>query len=65
MKTCTWQKVVSDAASAEIGAYCSRLCHLEGFIGHAEQANVRVRRYGNDDVPYAGSVQPDDVVKAS
>ena len=53
MKTCTWQRVTSDAASAEIGAYCSRLALLEGFAGHAEQANIRVRRYGKQDVPYA------------
>jgi sulfopropanediol 3-dehydrogenase len=36
-----------------IGEYCSRLCMLEGFAGHAEQANIRVRRYGRRDVPYA------------
>ncbi|MDK9606267.1 histidinol dehydrogenase [Lelliottia wanjuensis] len=53
MKTCTWQKVLSDEATAEIGSYCSRLSLLEGFAGHAEQANLRVRRYGNTDVPYA------------
>lgn len=46
LKTCTYQKVVSDEASAMIGEYCSRLCNLEGFAGHAEQANIRVRRYG-------------------
>ncbi|EMH4165360.1 histidinol dehydrogenase [Pluralibacter gergoviae] len=53
MKTCTFQKVLSDDATAEIGSYCSRLSLLEGFAGHAEQANIRVRRYGNTDVPYA------------
>jgi len=53
LKTCTYQKVLSDAASAEIGEYCSRLCVLEGFLGHAEQANVRVRRYGGGNVEYA------------
>ena len=37
---------MSDAASAQVGEYCSRLCMLEGFAGHAEQANIRVRRYG-------------------
>lgn len=46
LKTCTYQKVMSDAASAQVGEYCSRLCMLEGFAGHAEQANIRVRRYG-------------------
>jgi sulfopropanediol 3-dehydrogenase len=65
MKTCTWQKVLSDEASTEIGSYCSRLCQLEGFSGHAEQANIRVRRYGNQDVPYAGSVPAVDIEKAS
>jgi len=55
MKTCTYQKVLTDEASAEIGAYCSRLCMLEGFAGHAEQANVRVRRYGGRNVDYASA----------
>ncbi|HAT1574664.1 TPA: histidinol dehydrogenase [Raoultella ornithinolytica] len=54
IKTCTYQKVLTDSASAQIGEYCSRLCALEGFSGHGEQANVRVRRYGHKDVPYAG-----------
>lgn len=54
IKTCTYQKVLTDSASAQIGEYCSRLCALEGFSGHGEQANIRVRRYGNKDVPYAG-----------
>jgi sulfopropanediol 3-dehydrogenase len=53
IKTCTYQKVLTDEASALIGEYCSRLCMLEGFYGHAEQANVRVRRYGHRNVPYA------------
>lgn len=52
LKTCTYQRVLSDAASARIGEYCSRLCILEGFVGHAEQANLRVRRYGGRNVPY-------------
>lgn len=52
MKTCTYQRVTTDEASASIGAYGSRLSLLEGFVGHAEQANVRVRRYGKRDVPY-------------
>ncbi|OJU00273.1 MAG: histidinol dehydrogenase [Rhizobium sp. 63-7] len=46
IKTCTYQRVVTDEASALVGEYCSRLCQLEGFAGHAEQANIRVRRYG-------------------
>jgi sulfopropanediol 3-dehydrogenase len=46
LKTCTWQKVLTDEASAMVGLYCSRLCALEGFAGHKEQADIRVRRYG-------------------
>src|ERR1700752_4738973 len=46
LKTCTYQRVLTDQASAAIGEYCSRLCILEGFSAHAEQANVRLRRYG-------------------
>ena len=53
LKTCTYQRVLTDAASAMVGEYASRLCMLEGFAGHAEQANVRVRRYGGRNVPYA------------
>lgn len=58
LKTCTYQRVTSDEASALIGEYCSRLCALEGFAGHGEQANVRVRRYGGRNVPYAGAAEP-------
>jgi sulfopropanediol 3-dehydrogenase len=47
LKTCTYQRVTTDAASALIGEYCSRLCHMENFAGHGEQANLRVRRYGD------------------
>ena len=57
MKTVTYQRVTTDAASAMIGEYCSRLCMLEGFTGHAEQANVRVRRYGGRNIPYATAAQ--------
>ncbi len=46
LKTCTYQRVTTDAASALVGEYCSRLCHMENFAGHGEQANLRVRRYG-------------------
>ena len=55
LKTCTYQRVLTDEASTMIGEYCSRLCALEGFAGHGEQANIRVRRYGGRNVPYAGS----------
>ena len=59
LKTCTYQKVLTDEASAMIGEYCSRLCKLEGFAGHGEQANIRVRRYGGpENIPYAGSPEP-------
>ncbi len=57
IKTVTYQKVLTDEASALIGRYCSRLCALEGFSGHGEQANIRVRRYGHQDVPYAGAAE--------
>jgi sulfopropanediol 3-dehydrogenase len=57
LKTVTYQRVLTDEASAMIGEYCSRLCMLEGFVGHAEQANVRVRRYGGRNVPYASAAE--------
>ncbi|RUW36804.1 MULTISPECIES: histidinol dehydrogenase [unclassified Mesorhizobium] len=57
MKTSTYQRVLTDEASAMIGEYCSRLCVLEGFLGHAEQANIRVRRYGGRNVPYAQAAE--------
>lgn len=59
LKTCTYQRITSDEASAMLGEKCARLCLMEGFAGHAEQANIRVRRYGGRNVPYAGAVQPD------
>ncbi|MCB8877695.1 histidinol dehydrogenase [Acidisoma silvae] len=55
LKTCTYQKVLTDEASNLIGSYCSRLCALEGFVGHGEQANIRVRRYGGGNVAYGGA----------
>jgi len=58
LKTCTYQRIETDAASALMGEYCSRLCALEGFVGHGEQANIRVRRYGHREVPYGGIVEP-------
>ena len=48
IKTCTWQRVTPEA-TAMIGAYCSRLCALEGFAGHKAQADLRVARYGRTD----------------
>lgn len=58
LKTCTYQRILTDEASALIGSYGSRLCHMEGFVGHAEQANLRVRRYGRRNVGYAMAVEP-------
>ena len=55
LKTHTYQRILTDAASADVGAYCSRLCMLEGFVGHAEQANLRLRRYGGRNVPYGAA----------
>jgi len=57
LKTVTYQRVLTDAASARIGEVCSRLCMLEGFAGHAEQANIRVRRYGGRNIPYATAAE--------
>ena len=57
LKTCTYQRVLTDEASTMIGEYCSRLCALEGFAGHGEQANIRVRRFGGKKVPYAGKAE--------
>jgi sulfopropanediol 3-dehydrogenase len=58
LKTHTYQRILTDEASAMIGEYCSRLCALEGFAGHGEQANLRVRRYGRRNIPYAGRAEP-------
>ena len=52
IKTHTYQKITTDEAATKIGEYGSRLSHLEGFIGHAEQCNIRVRRYGGVNVGY-------------
>ncbi|PWJ88552.1 histidinol dehydrogenase [Mesorhizobium loti] len=57
LKTCTYQRVLTDEASVLVGEYCSRLCIMEGFVGHAEQANVRLRRYGGKNVPYGSAVE--------
>lgn len=61
LKTCTYQKVLTDEASAAMGEVCSRLCHMENFAGHGEQANIRVRRYGNrGEVPWYQPVPAQD-----
>ena len=57
LKTHSYQKILTDEAAAELGAYCSRLCMLEGFVGHAEQANLRVRRYGGRNIPYGQAAE--------
>jgi sulfopropanediol 3-dehydrogenase len=45
LKTCTYQEIRTEEASAMIGEYCSRLCEIENFAGHKEQADLRVRKY--------------------
>ena len=57
LKTHSYQRVTTDAAAALVGEYGSRLCMLEGFVGHAEQCNIRVRRYGGRNVPYGEAAE--------
>ena len=57
LKTHTYQRVTTDEAAAMIGSYGSRLCLLEGFVGHAEQCNIRVRRYGGRNVAYGAAAE--------
>jgi sulfopropanediol 3-dehydrogenase len=57
LKTHTYQRIVTDEAAAIVGAYGSRLCMLEGFVGHAEQCNIRVRRYGGKNVAYGTAAE--------
>ncbi|MGC6527127.1 MAG: histidinol dehydrogenase [Paracoccaceae bacterium] len=52
LKTHSYQKITSDEAATMMGEYGSRLCMLEGFVGHAEQCNIRARRYGGVNIPY-------------
>ena len=49
LKTCTYQEVTREA-SVTVGEYCSRLCAIERFWGHKEQADLRLRRYGGQNV---------------
>jgi len=49
LKTCTYQEITPEA-SVKVGEYCSRLCAIERFWGHKEQADLRLRRYGNQQV---------------
>ncbi|MFT6944456.1 MAG: sulfopropanediol 3-dehydrogenase [Yoonia sp.] len=57
LKTHSYQRITSDEAATMIGEYGSRLCMLEGFVGHAEQCNVRVRRYGGKNIAYGASAE--------
>jgi sulfopropanediol 3-dehydrogenase len=57
LKTHSYQRVTTDAAAALVGEYGSRLCMLEGFVGHAEQCNLRVRRYGGRNVAYGTAAE--------
>ena len=57
LKTHSYQKVTTDAAATLVGEYGSRLCMLEGFVGHAEQCNIRVRRYGGKNVAYGTAAE--------
>jgi len=57
LKTHSYQEITTDEAATKIGEYCSRLCMLESFVGHAEQANIRVRRYGGKDIPYGKAAE--------
>ena len=57
LKTHSYQKITTDEAAVKIATYGSRLCLLEGFVGHAEQCNLRVRRYGRQNVPYGEAAE--------
>jgi sulfopropanediol 3-dehydrogenase len=57
LKTCTYQKILTDEASASMGEHCARLCMLEGFVGHAAQANLRLSRYGHQEIPHGQHTQ--------
>ena len=52
IKTHTYQKILTDEAATLMGEYGSRLSHLEGFVGHAEQCNIRLRRFGGKNIEY-------------
>jgi sulfopropanediol 3-dehydrogenase len=54
LKTCTYQEITREASVA-VGEYCSRLCAIERFWGHKEQADLRLRRYGGQDVGLGAS----------
>jgi sulfopropanediol 3-dehydrogenase len=52
LKTHSYQRILTDKAAVEVAAYGSRLCMLEGFVGHAEQCNIRIRRFGRQNIGY-------------
>ena len=57
LKTHSYQRITTDEAATLVGRYGSRLCMLEGFVGHAEQCNIRVRRFGGQNVPYGAAAE--------
>ena len=57
LKTHSYQKIQSDEAAVKIGEYGSRLCMLEGFVGHAEQCNLRIRRFGGKNIPFGTAAE--------
>jgi sulfopropanediol 3-dehydrogenase len=63
LKTHSYQRILTDEAAALVGEYGSRLCLLEGFVGHAEQCNIRVRRYGGRNVPYGAPALAQDAAE--
>ena len=63
LKTHSYQRIETDETAAMVGEYGSRLCLLEGFVGHAEQCNIRVRRYGGRNVPYGEPALPRDAAE--
>ncbi|WGH78778.1 histidinol dehydrogenase [Jannaschia ovalis] len=63
LKTHSYQRILTDAAATMVGEYGSRLCMQEGFVGHAEQCNIRVRRYGGVNVPYGAGAPHRDAAE--
>ena len=57
LKTHSYQRILTDEAATMIAEYGSRLCILEGFIGHAEQCNLRARRYGGKNIGYGKAAE--------
>ncbi len=57
LKTHSYQRIETDEAATKVGEYGSRLSILEGFVGHAEQCNIRVRRYGGKNIRYGEAAE--------